>query len=165
MPSLAALTSLVLLASSNLVAAQINAPDCSLLWDWVWFCVFRGFYDELTVENLSRSIPLAKMHVRSQRISCRPVTMVVSSGLLFFVCRPLCSQSLPAFTINALLPGQSYTGPTAIDGTNMCKCNTVAYNLLSACDACQGAVWIPCARLPLPASIHWLMHNSAGPNT
>jgi hypothetical protein len=35
MPSFAALTSLVLLAASDLVAAQISAPNCSLLWEWV----------------------------------------------------------------------------------------------------------------------------------
>jgi len=46
-----------------------------------------------------------------------------------------------SFTINALRPGYSYVGPTVADGTNLCKCNTVAYSLLSACDACQGAVW------------------------
>lgn len=127
--------------------------------------VSHGFYDELTVENLSRSTVLVKMHVRLQRISCQLVPMVVSSSFLFsFVCRPSYSQLFPAFTINALLPGQSYTGPTALDGTNMCKCNTVAYNLLSACDACQGAIWITCAQLPLHASIHWLICNSAGPN-
>jgi len=45
------------------------------------------------------------------------------------------------FTIDALIPGYSYTGPTGIDDTNLCKCNTVTYSLISACDACQGAVW------------------------
>ncbi|KAH9169207.1 hypothetical protein EDB89DRAFT_1908745 [Lactarius sanguifluus] len=33
-PSLAILTSLVLLASSDFAATQINAPDCSLSWEW-----------------------------------------------------------------------------------------------------------------------------------
>jgi hypothetical protein len=103
------------------------------------------------------------MRVQSQRISCRPVTTVVS-GLLFYMCHPSCSQPLPAFSINALLPGYSYTGPTALDGTNMCKCNTVAYNLLSACDACQSAIWISCGRLLLRPSVHWLIRDSAGPN-
>ncbi|KAH9169670.1 hypothetical protein EDB89DRAFT_1449003 [Lactarius sanguifluus] len=47
-----------------------------------------------------------------------------------------------AFTIDALQPGYSYTGPSGIDNANLCKCNTVTYNLISACDACQGATWI-----------------------
>ncbi|KAH9005416.1 hypothetical protein EDB86DRAFT_1441566 [Lactarius hatsudake] len=47
-----------------------------------------------------------------------------------------------AFTINALQPGYSYTGPSGIDDANLCKCNTVTYNLISACDACQSATWI-----------------------
>lgn len=46
-----------------------------------------------------------------------------------------------AFTINALKPGYSYTGPSGVDDTNLCKCNTVTYSLISACDACQGAPW------------------------
>ncbi|KAH8989181.1 hypothetical protein EDB86DRAFT_2944333 [Lactarius hatsudake] len=45
------------------------------------------------------------------------------------------------FSFPALLPGQSYSGPTNIDKGDICKCNTVVYNLISACDACQGASW------------------------
>ncbi|KAN0140943.1 hypothetical protein V8E53_001387 [Lactarius tabidus] len=47
-----------------------------------------------------------------------------------------------AFSIPALLPQNSYTGPSGIDDNDPCKCNTVVYNLISACDACQGASWI-----------------------
>jgi hypothetical protein len=49
---------------------------------------------------------------------------------------------LAAFTINSLLPGYSYTGPSGVDDSNLCKCNTVAYSLISACDACQSSTWI-----------------------
>ncbi|KAI9459401.1 hypothetical protein BJY52DRAFT_366461 [Lactarius psammicola] len=49
-----------------------------------------------------------------------------------------------SFLIPALLPQHSYTGPTGIsDYGDICKCNTVVYNLMSACDACQGESWIP----------------------
>ncbi|KAI9455011.1 hypothetical protein BJY52DRAFT_366538 [Lactarius psammicola] len=48
-----------------------------------------------------------------------------------------------AFAIPALLPQHSYTGPNGIDNGDICKCNTVVYNLISACDACQGESWIP----------------------
>ena len=34
-PGFAALTSLVFLAASDLVVAQITAPDCSAGWEWV----------------------------------------------------------------------------------------------------------------------------------
>jgi hypothetical protein len=48
-----------------------------------------------------------------------------------------------SFTINALPgPSYSYSGPSGSDDTDLCKCNTIAYSLLSACDACQGAEWI-----------------------
>lgn len=46
------------------------------------------------------------------------------------------------FTIPALLPQHSYTGPNGQDNDDLCKCNTVLYNLISACDACQGEPWI-----------------------
>ena len=46
------------------------------------------------------------------------------------------------FTIPALLPGDSYVGPTGpTDASDLCKCNTVVYSLMSACDACQDALW------------------------
>ncbi|KAI9455006.1 hypothetical protein BJY52DRAFT_692433 [Lactarius psammicola] len=47
------------------------------------------------------------------------------------------------FSIPTLLPGRSYTGPSGPDNGDICKCNTVVYNLISACDACQGESWIP----------------------
>ncbi|KAI0271934.1 hypothetical protein BGY98DRAFT_936902 [Russula aff. rugulosa BPL654] len=47
-----------------------------------------------------------------------------------------------SFTLNALLPGDQYLGPTGPDDSDLCKCNTVTYSLLSACDACQGADWL-----------------------
>lgn len=47
-----------------------------------------------------------------------------------------------SFTINPLAPGYHYTGPGGYDDTDLCKCNTVTYSLLSACIACQGEEWI-----------------------
>ncbi|KAH8995357.1 hypothetical protein EDB92DRAFT_197950 [Lactarius akahatsu] len=47
------------------------------------------------------------------------------------------------FSFPTLPPGRSYSGPTDIDKGDICKCNTVVYNLISACDACQGESWIP----------------------
>lgn len=46
------------------------------------------------------------------------------------------------FTIPVLVPGDSYVGPTgSSDASDLCKCNTVVYSLMSACDACQDALW------------------------
>jgi len=50
--------------------------------------------------------------------------------------------NMGSFTINSLLPGYSYTGPSGVDDSNLCKCNTIAYSLISACDACQSETWI-----------------------
>ncbi|KAH9066327.1 hypothetical protein EDB87DRAFT_708196 [Lactarius vividus] len=48
-----------------------------------------------------------------------------------------------AFSVPTLSPQHSYAGPTEDDKGDICKCNTVVYNLISACDACQGESWIP----------------------
>ena len=43
----------------------------------------------------------------------------------------------------------SYIGPTGPgDSADLCKCNTVVYSLMSACDACQGANWFSYVRFP-----------------
>ncbi|KAI0295644.1 hypothetical protein B0F90DRAFT_1750047 [Multifurca ochricompacta] len=48
-----------------------------------------------------------------------------------------------AFTVPPLQPGNSYPGPSGIDNGDLCRCNTITYSLLSACDACQGENWTP----------------------
>ncbi|KAI0275887.1 hypothetical protein BGY98DRAFT_1108254 [Russula aff. rugulosa BPL654] len=45
------------------------------------------------------------------------------------------------FSIPPLLPQHSYTGLSELDIGDKCRCNTIAYNLVSACDACQGEEW------------------------
>ncbi|KAN0139526.1 hypothetical protein V8E53_002642 [Lactarius tabidus] len=49
----------------------------------------------------------------------------------------VCNDS--TFSVPILQPEQAYPGPT--DG-NLCNCNTVVYNLMSACGACQLGGWI-----------------------
>ncbi|KAI0245120.1 hypothetical protein BJV78DRAFT_1268149, partial [Lactifluus subvellereus] len=39
--------------------------------------------------------------------------------------------------------GWSYIGPSGVDDGDLCKCNTVTYSLLSACDACQQETGFP----------------------
>jgi len=65
-----------------------------------------------------------------------------SSLLCPCISEPCCLVSLSAFTIKELAPGYHYTGPSGYDDSDMCKCNTVTYSLLSACVACQGEEWI-----------------------
>ncbi|KAF8843547.1 hypothetical protein BDN67DRAFT_1000775 [Paxillus ammoniavirescens] len=45
------------------------------------------------------------------------------------------------FNIQGLNPGQYYGAPSGAYA-NPCECNTVAYSLVSACGACQGAVYL-----------------------
>ncbi|KAH9014363.1 hypothetical protein EDB83DRAFT_2529347 [Lactarius deliciosus] len=103
-PNLVAFTSLVFLTASDLVLAQIRAPDCSASLKW-------------SFNSLGQNM-------------CTIAAFLMST----------CNGG--AFTINALQPGYSYTGPSSdVDDANPCKCNTVTYNLISACDACQGSMW------------------------
>jgi len=104
MANLAALVSLLLLPC--LVAAQINAPDCSLTWGW-------------TFNTLSQN-------------ACTVAAYLMAT----------CYGG--AFSIPSLAPGYEYQGPTTADTVAglQCMCTTVAYSLISACDACQGESWI-----------------------
>jgi hypothetical protein len=65
-----------------------------------------------------------------------------SSPLCPYIFEPCRLISFSAFTIKELAPGYHYTGPGRYDDTDLCKCNTVTYSLLSACVACQGEEWI-----------------------
>ncbi|KAH9984275.1 hypothetical protein BJV77DRAFT_200144 [Russula vinacea] len=62
------------------------------------------------------------------------------------------------YTMAPLQPGQSYSGPSGVDDSNLCKCSTVGYSLVSACGGCQGQTWITWSEYPsnckmvLPAS-------------
>jgi len=47
-----------------------------------------------------------------------------------------------SFAVPPLAPGYEYTGPSGNGDADLCKCNTVTYSLLSACDACQGELWV-----------------------
>ncbi|KAI0321649.1 hypothetical protein OF83DRAFT_232346 [Amylostereum chailletii] len=46
------------------------------------------------------------------------------------------------FVLDSLQQGNAYDGPSGADDGDMCKCNTVAYSLISACSACQAQGWI-----------------------
>jgi hypothetical protein len=72
-----------------------------------------------------------------------------------------------------LSAGDSYVGPTGSnDSSDLCKCNTVVYSLMSACDACQfdDAVWFPYVFLPfnlasfafISLHVHWLRSSVVG---
>jgi len=58
-----------------------------------------------------------------------------------------------AFSIASLAPGGQYVGPTATDVGSQCKCTTVAYSLISACDACQGANWVDWSNFTIHCSV------------
>jgi len=88
-----------------------------------------------------------------------------------------------SFLINSLQPGNSYSGPSGSDDSDLCECNTIAYSLISACDACQGADWISWAEYkyncttilppssfpnPVPAGTsvpHWALIDVTGNGT
>ena len=68
-----------------------------------------------------------------------------SFAYLLYFAKPL--LSFIAFTFGPLKPGYNYLGPANANDSNLCKCSTVGYSLISACGGCQGANWItydPC---------------------
>ena len=73
------------------------------------------------------------------------------------------SHLLTVFTVDPLLPGEEYFGPSGVDNSNLCKCSTVAYSLVSACAACQDAEWITYGPYSLLISI-FIHHPLDGPN-
>src|SRR5258708_7894576 len=108
-------------------------------------CVFLSplpAVDELTDGFVSRRSTLStKMHVWSQRTWPQHVMAGVGTTV-FLIFSIFSDSSLFVFTINTLKMGHSYGGASNADGSNMCKVNTNAYLLVSACAACQGADWI-----------------------
>ncbi|KAH9026643.1 hypothetical protein EDB84DRAFT_336053 [Lactarius hengduanensis] len=101
MPSLTVFTPLVLLAASDLVVAQISAPNCTASSGWEW-----------TSNDLHQSVCMVAAYM-----------LATCSGGVFTLDT---ASSATAY----------YTGGNSVFG---CGCNVIAYNLLSACDACQGA--------------------------
>jgi hypothetical protein len=139
------LSYLLLLGSAN---AQVNAPNCTDN-SYAWVGSFRrpSSIDNDTLFALCwcfcrRLTPSNKIPAGSWRTWRRHVTTAVS------ICTFGASQTIlsacAAFTVPVLPPDQSYSGPSGVDKGDMCKCNTVVYNLISACDACQGEPWTPC---------------------
>jgi len=51
------------------------------------------------------------------------------------------TQCSSAFTLDPLLPGYVYLGPTRL-AANSCRCSTVYYSLLSACAYCQNQTYL-----------------------
>jgi len=97
--------------------------------------------------QIARTIPLVGRSTLSNKIPAwlwrtwrRRATMAVSR-CTFYGSQTILS-AYAAFSVPPLPAGQSYNAG-ADSGSDTCKCNTVVYNLISACDACQGETWIP----------------------
>ena len=130
------------------VRAQVSAPDCTdpaLAWVSS-HCANARFALQQTIIS----------HVLYIVIQFAPTKSLLDHSILVgglrrwqFVHAPLKHRvqshwRIAAFTIPALLPQNVYAGPSGDDDSDLCKCNTVVYNLISACSACQGGQWISC---------------------
>ena len=91
-----------------------------------------------------------------------------SGSFAFLFClhwRALSSRLFADFTVFPLQPGESYNGPAGVDDSNLCKCSTVGYSLISACGGCQGQTWVTydlCCylfQLPGPMYLHLAGRN------
>ncbi len=147
-PLLAAFSSYLLLIGP--ARAQVSAPSCSdSSFNWVGFPSPRRSFPSNNNQFFASSWRFYSRLIRSNKIPAwsrrtwRPcATMAVSTCTFGASCAIL--SACAVFAIPALLPQHSYTGPSGVDNGDICKCNTVVYNLISACDACQGESWIPC---------------------
>ena len=75
---------------------------------------------------------------------------------VIFLVHHIPSSPRTVYNLQALPQGASYGGPIAGDGNN-CKCSTVVYSLLSACDSCQGDSWITYVSHPSLAFCAYLL--------
>jgi hypothetical protein len=127
---------------SGFALAQINSPNCESTWAWV--CILPFPSSDLMTFLSSHSILSTKIRVKLQRTCWRHVMGAVSRCLFDLPCigEPYRPLSFAAFTISPLQQGYSYFGPSGVDDSNLCKCSTVGYSLLSACGGCQGQTWV-----------------------
>ena len=133
---------------SGFAVAQVITPGCDLTWAWVCILSFPQCVlwpsPNLLVFSSSHSILSTKIRVRLQRSCSGHALWAVSRLLVCFALhwRALSSRLFAAYTIVSLPPGNSYAGPSGVDVSNLCKCSTVGYSLMSACGGCQGGKWI-----------------------
>jgi hypothetical protein len=106
------------------------------------FCIDNSPFFASSWSFYRRSIRFNKTPAWSQRTWQRHVITGVSRHTFGATLAILLTRAV--FYIAPLLPGNSYHGPSGTDDGDLCKCNTVLYNLISACDACQSESWISC---------------------
>ena len=141
------LSYLLLLGSAH---AQVSAPNCTdNNFAWVGSSFRRPFRIDIDTSFASfwclyrHSTLSNKILAGSWRTWGRHVTTAVSR-CTFGASQTILSACV-AFSVPILPPEESYSGPSGTEtGDTACKCNTVVYNLISACDACQGETWTPC---------------------
>jgi hypothetical protein len=127
-------------------AQSLVYPDCPSSWSWVRR---PPPFKKMPVIDPEECCPRRPTHsARAPVLSLRTCRVLVMVEVRQHDRRPLDRQidcSSVEFTIPMLGSGNSYTGPTGSgDDDDLCKCNTVVYSLMSACDACQGAKWFTC---------------------
>ena len=160
--SIPAFLSYLLLIGSARAQVRVNAPNCTDS-TFAWVGSFRPdarfvsitihFSHRVGVFIVVQFAPTKSLPGHS--VPGGDVQQRRSVDALFGASHTILS-ACAVFFVPTLLPGLSYAGPTASDADkgNICKCNTVVYNLISACDACQGESWTPCvdqlvfARIP-----------------
>ena len=141
------LSCLLLIGSAH---AQVSAPNCTdSTFAWVGFVLSDARFVSITVRYSLRAGASIDVQLSPTKSLLGPGIPVGDVQQRQSVNAPLgASQTISiactAFTVPPLPPQQSYNGPNDADKGDVCKCNTVVYNLASACDACQAEAWTPC---------------------
>ena len=131
--------------------ARISSPDCSLTWKWVCMlsiphCMswplpgLMGFFVQSFNSLGQNACTVAAFMMSTCNAGCE-FDRLISFGFILY-CVVYFLISFVAFTVDPLQPGYSYPGPNGTDNSDLCKCSTVGYSLISACAGCQGEHWI-----------------------
>jgi hypothetical protein len=141
------LSYLLLIGSAH---AQVSAPNCTdNTFTWVGSVLSGAHFVSITIRYSLRagvSIDVQLSPTKSllgHGVSGGDVQQWQSVDSPLGASQTI-SSACTAFSVPPLPPQQSYIGPNDADKGDVCKCNTVVYNLISACDACQAEAWTPC---------------------
>ena len=144
--SLATIASLLLLSVGDLVVAQVSAPLCTEASSFLWVCLYHT-YSSSGLVGLRSIQSYNSLDQNPCTVGAYLLSTCYNGSKLFQNLCTVCTAhvSLPAaFNVPPLGDYVAYAGPSErkVSEAGPCWCNTVLYNLLSACSECQGGMSI-----------------------
>jgi hypothetical protein len=120
------------------VLADVTWPDCTVSsLNWVRL---NHFVSQLFTDRLSKTYNSLGQNPCEVAAFLQSICYGGGQSSFSRIASLAISSPRTEFHIPALPQGRAYNGPAYGDST-LCKCSTIVYSLLSACDACQGDPW------------------------